>query len=69
MHPSAFKSLMQYIYTARLETHIDGVDDCIRLAVQCRLSLLKAELEGMVKKVNSFGKILFICKQVITVLY
>ncbi|XP_021931904.1 ankyrin repeat and BTB/POZ domain-containing protein 1-like isoform X2 [Zootermopsis nevadensis] len=54
VHPSAFKSLMQYIYTARLETHIDGVDDCIRLAVQCRLSLLKAELEDMVKKVNSF---------------
>ena len=56
MRPSAFKSLMQYIYTARLETHMDSVDDCIRLATQCRLPLLKEELEDMVKKVNSFGK-------------
>ncbi|XP_069684388.1 ankyrin repeat and BTB/POZ domain-containing protein 1-like isoform X2 [Periplaneta americana] len=54
VHPSAFKSLMQYVYTARLETHIDGVDDCIRLAVQCRLPLLKKELEDMMKKVTSF---------------
>lgn len=63
MRASAFKSLMQYIYTARLETHIDAVDDCIRLAVQCRLPLLKEELENMVKKVNSFGEIIFICKR------
>lgn len=59
VHPSAFKSLMQYIYTARLETHIEAVDDCIRLAVQCRLPLLKEELENMVNKVNSFGKIIY----------
>ena len=57
MRPSEFKSLLQYIYTARLETHIDTVDDCIRLAVQCQLPLLKEELEDMVKKVNSFGKV------------
>jgi ankyrin repeat/BTB/POZ domain-containing protein 1 len=50
---------MQYIYTARLETHIEAVDECIRLAVQCRLPLLKEELENMVKKVNSFGKIIY----------
>lgn len=56
VHPSAFKSLMQYIYTARLETHIEAVDECIRLAVQCRLPLLKEELENMVKKVNSFER-------------
>lgn len=57
VRPSAFKSLLQYIYTARLEIHIDTVDDCIRLAVQCQLPLLKEELEDMVKKVNSFGKV------------
>jgi len=57
VRPSAFKSLLQYIYTARLETHIDTVDDCVRLAVQCQLPLLKEELEDMVKKVNSFGKV------------
>ena len=61
VQPSAFQSLMQYIYTARLETHIDSVDDCIRLAVQCRLPLLKKELEDMVKKVTSFGKFMFLC--------
>ncbi|PSN49796.1 hypothetical protein C0J52_01396 [Blattella germanica] len=54
VHPSAFKSLMQYIYTGRLETHIDHVEDCKRLAVQCRLPLLKKELEDMVQKVTSF---------------
>lgn len=59
VHPSAFKSLMQFIYTARLETHIDAVDDCKRLAVQCRLPMLKHELEKMVKKVNSFGEIIY----------
>jgi ankyrin repeat/BTB/POZ domain-containing protein 1 len=62
VRPSAFKSLMQYIYTARLETHIEAVDECIRLAVQCRLPLLKKELKNMVKKVNSFGKINLICE-------
>jgi hypothetical protein len=50
---------MQYIYTARLETHIEAVDECKRLAVKCRLPLLKKRLENMVKKVNSFGKIIY----------
>jgi ankyrin repeat/BTB/POZ domain-containing protein 1 len=68
VHPSAFKSLMQYIYTARLEIDIDAVDDCVCLAVQCRLPLLKEELEDMVKKVNSFGKVNLICKQIIIVI-
>jgi ankyrin repeat/BTB/POZ domain-containing protein 1 len=62
VHPSAFKSLLQYIYTARLETHEEAVDDCIRLAVHCRLPLLKKELEAMVKKVNSFGKLNMFCE-------
>jgi hypothetical protein len=57
VNPSTFKSLLQYIYTARLETHMDAVDDCIQLAVQCQLPLLKKELQDMVKKVNSFGKV------------
>jgi ankyrin repeat/BTB/POZ domain-containing protein 1 len=66
VHPSAFKSLMQYIYTARVETHIEAVDECIRLAVQCRLPLLKEELQNMVKKVNSFGKINIFCDRLIS---
>ncbi|GLH08301.1 BTB/POZ domain-containing protein 9 [Gryllus bimaculatus] len=52
--PSAFKCLLQYLYCGRLEAHIDTVDDCIRLAVQCKLPLLKEELENMVRKVVSF---------------
>jgi ankyrin repeat/BTB/POZ domain-containing protein 1 len=67
VRPSAFKSLLQYIYTARLETHMDTVDDCIRLAVQCQLPLLKEELEAMVKKVNSFGKVNLVGFEVVMV--
>ena len=67
MRPSAFKSLLQYIYTARLETHVDTVDDCIRLAVQCQLPLLKEELGAMVKKVNSFGKVNLVGFEVVMV--
>lgn len=53
--PTAFKALMQYMYTGRLNTPIEEVEECIRLAIQCRLPDLKERLEEANKRVASFG--------------
>lgn len=52
--PWAFRSLLQYIYTGRLETHIDNIEDCKRLARQCQLPELIKEIEDAYKKQSSF---------------
>lgn len=54
--PSAFKTLIQYLYTGRLNTPIDEVEECIRLAIQCRLPDLRERLEEANKRLASFGK-------------
>lgn len=56
---NAFKSLMQFLYTGRLETNINDVDIVLRLANQCELPKLKTELEDQLKKLTAFGKQLF----------
>ncbi|XP_065573023.1 ankyrin repeat and BTB/POZ domain-containing protein 1-like isoform X2 [Artemia franciscana] len=53
--PQAFRSLLQFLYTARLDSQLEDVADCIRLAKQCKLNDLRHELEEAVKKVDSFA--------------
>lgn len=53
---NAFKSLIQFLYTGRLETNIMDCDIVLRLADQCQLPKLRTELEDQIKKVTAFGK-------------
>ena len=55
MCPAAFGSLLQFLYTGRLETAVADVDDCLRLAAQCRLSGLRHQLQEHVARVDEFG--------------
>ncbi|XP_059352345.1 ankyrin repeat and BTB/POZ domain-containing protein 1-like isoform X2 [Daphnia carinata] len=52
---AAFKSIIQYLYSGRLNTLLDEVDECMRLAMQCRLPTLKDRLEEARKRVTSFA--------------
>ncbi|XP_033745465.1 ankyrin repeat and BTB/POZ domain-containing protein 1-like [Pecten maximus] len=52
--PDAFKSILQYLYTASLDTHIDNIEDCMRLAKQCRLQDLMDKIAARYKRFRSF---------------
>ncbi|KAI9555576.1 hypothetical protein GHT06_018091 [Daphnia sinensis] len=52
---AAFKSVVQYLYSGRLNTLLDDVDECIRLAIQCRLPRLKDSLEAARKRATAFA--------------
>ncbi|KAK4025082.1 ankyrin repeat and BTB/POZ domain-containing protein 1 [Daphnia magna] len=52
---AAFKSVVQYLYSGRLNTLLDDVDECIRLAIQCRLPYLKDSLEAARKRATAFA--------------
>jgi len=54
VRPTAFRAVLQYIYTGSLETHIDQVQDCIILCRQCQLPGLIKQLEDTVRKAYSF---------------
>ncbi|XP_013400284.1 ankyrin repeat and BTB/POZ domain-containing protein 1 [Lingula anatina] len=54
VYPWAFKAVLQYLYTAQIECHIDQVEDILRVAKQCRLEQLMEEMEDKLKKVVSF---------------
>ncbi|KAK7102749.1 ankyrin repeat and BTB/POZ domain-containing protein 1-like [Littorina saxatilis] len=54
MVPWAFQSILQYLYTGRLETHLDFVEDCVRLARQCQLESLVSLMEDALKKTLDF---------------
>lgn len=53
--PSAFRAILQYLYTDRLHIDIDGIDDCIRLAHQCKLEQLKSQLQMRLDSIEVFG--------------
>lgn len=53
--PSALKSIIHFIYTGSFNSLIDEVDECVRLAVQCRLPDLRERLQEAKKRVTSFG--------------
>ncbi|XP_021364162.1 ankyrin repeat and BTB/POZ domain-containing protein 1-like [Mizuhopecten yessoensis] len=52
--PVAFKSILQYLYTGCLDTHIDNIKDCLRLAKQCRLQSLMDEIDDHYKRFRTF---------------
>jgi len=54
--PWAFEAILQYLYTDRLYIEMDKIDDCIRLARQCKLEYLKSQLEIRLRSIQLFGK-------------
>ncbi|XP_007437182.1 ankyrin repeat and BTB/POZ domain-containing protein 1 isoform X2 [Python bivittatus] len=54
INPAAFSSLLQYLYTGRLDLDVEYVNDCKRLAKQCQLQDLIEDLETKCKKVYEF---------------
>ena len=53
--PWAFEAILQYLYTDRLHIEMDKIDDCIRLARQCKLEYLKSQLEIRFRSIQLFG--------------
>ncbi|XP_043934477.1 ankyrin repeat and BTB/POZ domain-containing protein 1 [Protopterus annectens] len=54
INPAAFGSILQYLYTGHMDIDVEYVDDCKRLAKQCKLQDLIDELENKCKQVNEF---------------
>ncbi|XP_078517862.1 ankyrin repeat and BTB/POZ domain-containing protein 1 [Lissotriton helveticus] len=54
INPAAFGSILQYLYTGRLDIDVEYVEDCKRLAKQCRLQDLIDDLEDKCQKVYEF---------------
>lgn len=54
INPAAFGSILQYLYTGRMDIDVEHVEDCKRLAKQCRLQGLIEELEEKCQKVYEF---------------
>ncbi|KAK7486757.1 hypothetical protein BaRGS_00022041 [Batillaria attramentaria] len=56
MIPWAFQSILQYLYTGRLETPLDFVEDCILVARHCQLNYLISLIEDSLKKTLDFQR-------------
>lgn len=54
INPAAFAAILQYIYTGRMDIDISFLEDCTRLAKQCRMAVLIEELENKCKQVYHF---------------
>ncbi|KAL4646333.1 ankyrin repeat and BTB/POZ domain-containing protein 1 isoform X1 [Arapaima gigas] len=54
INPAAFGSILQYFYTGRLDIDVSYVEDCKRLAKQCKIGDLIEELESKCKQVYEF---------------
>ena len=53
--PSAFRAILQYLYTSRVHIDKEGLDNCIRLAHQCQLEHLKSQLQLRKDFIEAFG--------------
>jgi BTB/POZ domain len=53
--PDAFKAVVHFLYTGRLNTPASILDDCIRLAEQFQLPQLEQLLEAEKKMLTSSG--------------
>ncbi|XP_022805114.1 ankyrin repeat and BTB/POZ domain-containing protein 1-like isoform X2 [Stylophora pistillata] len=51
----AMRAILQYLYTDRVHIEKDKIDDCIRLARQCKLEDLKTQLEIRLNSIELFG--------------
>ncbi|XP_015239258.1 PREDICTED: ankyrin repeat and BTB/POZ domain-containing protein 1 isoform X2 [Cyprinodon variegatus] len=54
INPAAFAAILQYFYTGRMDIDISLVEDCRRLAKQCKMADLIEELENKCKQVYEF---------------
>lgn len=54
INPSAFAAILQYIYTGRMDIDISFLEDCRRLAKQCKMAVLIEELEIKCKQLYDF---------------
>lgn len=54
INPAAFGAILQYFYTGRMDIDVSHVEDCIRLAKQCKMVELIDELESKCKQVYGF---------------
>nr|XP_057906715.1 ankyrin repeat and BTB/POZ domain-containing protein 1 isoform X1 [Doryrhamphus excisus] len=54
INPAAFGAILQYLYTGRMDIDVSLVDDCRRLAKQCKMTYLMEELEIKCKQVYNF---------------
>ncbi|XP_057212078.1 ankyrin repeat and BTB/POZ domain-containing protein 1 isoform X2 [Triplophysa rosa] len=54
VNPAAFAAILQYFYTGRLDIDVNYVEDCKRLAKQCKIGELIEELEVKCKQVYEF---------------
>uniref|UniRef100_A0AAQ4RDK0 Ankyrin repeat and BTB (POZ) domain containing 1 n=1 Tax=Gasterosteus aculeatus aculeatus TaxID=481459 RepID=A0AAQ4RDK0_GASAC len=54
VNPSAFGAILQYSYTGRMDIDISLVEDCRRLAKQCKMELLIDQLENKCKQLYEF---------------
>ncbi|KXJ20187.1 Ankyrin repeat and BTB/POZ domain-containing protein 1 [Exaiptasia diaphana] len=52
--PLAFKAILQYLYTGRLYVDVSGVEDCIILAKQCKLTKLREILRERLNFIDNF---------------
>ncbi|XP_068714440.1 ankyrin repeat and BTB/POZ domain-containing protein 1-like isoform X1 [Montipora foliosa] len=53
--PWAFNAILQYLYTDRLYIAMDQIDDCLRLAKQCKLEYLENQLQMRLNSIQMFG--------------
>ncbi|GAU91949.1 hypothetical protein RvY_04105 [Ramazzottius varieornatus] len=60
--PTAFRAVLSYIYTGRLEVNVSLVDDCLLLAKQFRLDTLYARLSKEKNNAKFFVKTKFLVK-------
>ncbi|PVD25039.1 hypothetical protein C0Q70_15536 [Pomacea canaliculata] len=56
VRPWAFQSVIQYLYTGRMETSLEFAEDCIRVARQCQLPKLVSYIEDSLKKTLEFQR-------------
>lgn len=54
INPSAFGAILQYSYTGRMDIDISLVEDCRRLAKQCKMEDLMEELENKCMQLYEF---------------
>ncbi|XP_019744024.1 ankyrin repeat and BTB/POZ domain-containing protein 1 isoform X2 [Hippocampus comes] len=54
INPAAFGAVLQYLYTGRADIDVSLVDDCRRLAKQCKMTDLVEELQLKCKRVYEF---------------